>query len=165
MWSARAQFARDTGDSTMALTLKDRDVEGITILDLDGRLVAGPETGDVRRKFSQLVEAGVKGAILNLKSVEFIDSTGLGVLVLGHSSMQSAGGALKLLHLSKRHLELLVISKLTTIFEIFDDEQAAINSFFPERQVAHFDILEFVKSQQEEPTHFGEGEEPTPEPA
>jgi anti-sigma B factor antagonist len=80
--------------------------------------------------------------------VEFIDSTGLGAMVVCFTAVEKQGGALKLLNLSKRHIELLVLTKLTTIFEVFDDEQDAINSFFPDREVRRFDILNFVRGQE-----------------
>lgn len=132
----------------MPLEVQEREVEGIAILDLHGRVVVGQESTDLRRAFTQLVEQGKTNAILNLKDVDYIDSTGLGTLVIGHSAVVKTGGALKLEHLSKRSAQLLILTKLTTVFEIFDDEQAAINSFFPGREVKRFDILEFVKSQE-----------------
>jgi anti-sigma B factor antagonist len=139
----------------MALEVQQREIEGIVILDLNGRLIVGSEATDLRRMFTQLLSQGKANAILNLKHVSFIDSTGLGTLVIGHSESQKAQGAMKLLNLSKRSAQLLILTKLTTVFEIFDDEQAAINSFFPDREVKRFDILEFVKSQEEGTERLG----------
>ena len=139
----------------MALEVKERNVDGVTILDFDGRLVAGPEATDARRSFAEAAASDNKNLIVNLQKVGFIDSTGLGTLIVGHSGMKDVGGAMKLLHLSERHLELMVISKLTTVFKIFDDEQMAINSFYSDREVKHFDILEFVKSQEGKEAHLG----------
>lgn len=138
----------------MPLEVHQREVDGIVILDLSGRLILSPEATDLRRKIARLVEDGKKNAILNLKEVAFIDSSGLGYLVVAHSTFEDAGGAMKLLHLSKRSAELLILTKLTTVFEIFDQEQDAINSFFPDREVKHFDILEFVKSQDNSKKHL-----------
>jgi len=135
----------------MALEVEQREVEGIVILDLRGRLVVGPESSDLRRKFTHLLDEDKKNTILNLKHVDYIDSTGLGTLVIGHSINEKAGGAMKLLNISRRGAQLMVLTKLSTVFQIFDDEQAAINSFFPDREIKRFDILEFVKSQ-ENPT-------------
>lgn len=126
--------------------MEERELEGIVILDLDGRLNAGPACGLLRDRITALAGAAKYNVILNLKSCEFIDSTGLGALVVSYTTLTRMGGALKLLNLSKRHIELLVLTKLTTIFEIYDDEQHAINSFFPNREVKQFDILSFVKS-------------------
>jgi anti-sigma B factor antagonist len=77
--------------------------------------------------------------------VEYIDSTGLGTLVVCYNTLQKAGGALKLLNLNCRNTELLILTKLSTVFELFDDEQEAVNSFFPGREIRHFDILSFVE--------------------
>ena len=77
--------------------------------------------------------------------MDYIDSTGLGALVICFTTLRKAGGELKLLNLSRRNIELLVLTKLTTVFEIFSDEQDAVNSFFPDREIRRFDILEFVQ--------------------
>jgi anti-sigma B factor antagonist len=142
----------------MPLEVRPREVENILILDLHGRLVAGPEAMDLRRTIAALPAEGKINAILNLRHVDYIDSTGLGTLVIGHASFKKAGGAMKLLHASRRSVELMVITKLSTVFEMFDDEQAAINSFFADREVPKFDILEFVKGEQNEPQHLGADE-------
>ncbi len=147
----------------MPLEMSKRDVDGVTILDFDGRMVVGQEATGARRSFTDAAASEIKNLIVNLQKVAYIDSTGLGTLIVGHSAMKEVGGAMKLLHLSDRHMELMVISKLTTVFEIFDDEQLAINSFYPDREVKHFDILEFVQSQEGEKAHLGADspEEPT----
>ena len=80
-----------------------------------------------------------------MKGVDYIDSSGLGLLVSAHSTLNKAGGGLALMHLSKRSAELLIFTKLATVFQIFDDEKAAVDSFFPHREVRRFDILDFVK--------------------
>jgi anti-sigma B factor antagonist len=130
----------------MSLGIQQREIEEIIILDLSGRLVAGADAADLRRAIDHLEIQRKNRVILNMKELEYIDSTGLGTLVIGHSAVTDSGGTMKLLHLSKRSAELLILTKLTTVFEIFDDEQAAINSFFPGREIKPFDILEFVKS-------------------
>ena len=130
----------------MPLIVEQREMEGITILDLSGRLIAGPDASDMRRVFEQLVSQAKNRVILNLKDLEFIDSTGLGNLVVGHSVIADSGGSMKLVHLSRRSAQLLILTKLSTVFEIYEDEQSAINSFFPEREVKRFDILDFVKN-------------------
>ena len=120
----------------------------MTILDLHGRLVQGPEVTALRERFNELEREQVKNVILNFKQIDFIDSTGLGMLVAVQSQMEKAGGTVRLLGLSKRGAELMILTKLSTVFQIFGDEQAAINSFFPDREVKRFDILEFVQSQE-----------------
>jgi anti-sigma B factor antagonist len=134
----------------MSLEIQQREREGINILDLDGRLTVGPDVATFRERLQKLIDSGRTNIILNLKGVDYIDSTGLGALVMSYTSLQRAGGKIKLLHLSRRGIELLVMTKLTTIFEVFDDEQNAINSFFPDRELKRFDILSFVQQQKEE---------------
>jgi anti-sigma B factor antagonist len=146
----------------MPLAIERRETEGIAIFDLHGRVVAGTEATELRDALVQFATRPNPNLILNLQHVHFIDSTGLGTLVLGHSAMKEAGGALKLLNLSKRSAQLLILTKLSTIFEMFDDEQAAINSFFPDREVKRFDILEFVQDQEQEQTPAPQ-EQPKPE--
>jgi anti-sigma B factor antagonist len=131
----------------MSLEMNQREDDGVTIVDLRGRLVQGPEVA-LRECFNELEKAQVKSVILNFKQIDFIDSTGLGMLVAVHSQMERAGGTVRLLGLSKGGAELMVLTKLSTVFQIFDEEQAAINSFFPGREVKRFDILEFVQSQE-----------------
>jgi anti-sigma B factor antagonist len=139
----------------MAFRMQEREMEGIAILDLSGRLVAGSETEALRGAIEELVRQNKNRVILDLKDVPFIDSSGLGALVSAHSSFEKTGGAMKLLNLSKRNVQLLVLTKLATVFQTFDDEQAAINSFFPDRDGRKFDILEFVRSQEDEPEQSG----------
>jgi len=115
----------------------------------------GDETLSLQEALRTFLEHNQNRVILDLKNVSFIDSTGLGTLVSAHSAFKKAEGAMKLLHLSERHMQLLVLTKLSTVFELFDDEQKAIDSFFPDREVRHFDILEFVKSQEDNPLSFG----------
>jgi len=134
----------------MSLEIQQREREGIFILDLDGRLTVGNEVAAFRDRLQKLIDSGRNNIIVNLKGVDYIDSTGLGALVMSYTSLQRAGGKIKLLNLSKRGIELLVMTKLTTIFEVFDDEQNAVNSFFPDREIKRFDILSFVKQQKEE---------------
>ena len=134
----------------MALTITAREKEGITIFDLKGRLTVGEEVASFRDKIASAMEGEKKQIILNLDHVEYIDSTGLGSLVICFTRMQRAGGALKLLKLNRRNIELLILTKLTTVFELFNDEQDAVNSFFPDRKIERFDILEFVQGQEGE---------------
>jgi anti-sigma B factor antagonist len=131
------------------LEIHPREKEGITILDLKGRLTVGEPSVRVREKINEEMTKGARKIILNLKDVEYIDSTGLGSLVICYTTLQKAGGSLKLLNLNRRNIELLVLTKLSTVFEVFNDEQDAVNSFFPEREIKHFDILSFVQQQKE----------------
>jgi anti-sigma B factor antagonist len=135
----------------MSFAVEAREVEGIVVLHLSGRLVAGHHISNLRAMFGELIARKKNRIVLNLKQLEYMDSSGLGLLVNGYTSGANAGGAMKLSNIPKRAAELLILTKLSTVFEIFEDEQSAINSFFPERAVTHFDILEFVKRQAENP--------------
>lgn len=135
----------------MALEIRQREREEIVILDLEGRITAGEEAARLRETLRGLAAGGKTRVILNLQNVDYIDSTGLGTLVMGFTTLRKAGGMLKLLHLSRRNIELLVFTKLETVFEIFDDELDAVNSFFPGRSVRRFDILSFVQQMERAP--------------
>jgi anti-sigma B factor antagonist len=134
----------------MSIEIQQREHEGITILDLKGRLTVGEEVSRFRERLQKLIDSGHRNIVLNMEQVDYIDSTGLGALVMAYTSMQRAGGKIKLLNLTRRSIELLVMTKLTTIFEVFNDEQSAINSFFPDREIKRFDILNFVQQMKEE---------------
>ena len=133
----------------MSFEITETEREGIVILGLKGRLTMG-ESNSVREKVSQVVARGQLNIIFDLAHCDYIDSTGLGSMVICYTTLKKAGGALKLLNLNKRNIELLLLTKLSTIFEIFGDEQDAVNSYFPDRGVQHFDILSFVQDQEKE---------------
>jgi anti-sigma B factor antagonist len=134
----------------MALDITQREREGITILDFRGRLTVGNEATAFREKISALNQAGTHNLVVNLGGVDYIDSTGLGALVMSATSMRRNGGNMKLLNLNRRNIELLVMTKLATVFEIFNDEQDAVSSFFPDRKIKTFDILDFVQQQKKD---------------
>lgn len=130
------------------LEIQSREREGIKILDVIGKLTVGGAS-DLRERVNAETAAGNLQQILNLKEVEYIDSTGLGAMVICYMSVQKAGGTLKLSNLNRRNLELVLLTKLSTVFQIFPEEQEAVNSFFPDREIKRFDILSFVQQQRE----------------
>jgi anti-sigma B factor antagonist len=132
----------------MALESEEHEREGVTILALKGRITVG-EVTPVRDKITELTAAGHKQIVLDLEHVDYIDSTGLGNLVISYTQVKNAGGALKLLHLNKRNVELLALTRLHTVFEVFAEETDAVNSFFPDREIKRFDILSFVQQHEE----------------
>jgi len=132
----------------MALEIQGRQKEGIAILDVNGRLAVGGAS-TLREKVTEAMAQGQNNVILNLKDVDYIDSTGLGTMVICYTTLSKAGGNLKLVHLNRRNIELLLLTKLSTVFQIFADEQDAVNSFFPDREIKRFDILSFVQQQKE----------------
>ena len=134
----------------MSLDIEQREREGITILEMKGRITVGKEATALREKIAEITAAGVRNVVLNLAHVDFIDSTGLGALVVCATSARKAGGGVKLVNLNRRNIELLVMTKLATVFEIFNDEQDAINSYYPDRKLKTFDILDFVNKMKTE---------------
>jgi anti-sigma B factor antagonist len=134
----------------MSLDISQREREGVVILGLRGRLTAGEEASILREKVKDLAAGERTRVVLDLKEVDYIDSTGLGSLMICFTTVKKAGGMMKLLNLSRRNVELLVLTKLTTVFEMFADEQDAVNSFFPDRKIKPFDILAFVQQSNEQ---------------
>ncbi|MGA3204679.1 MAG: STAS domain-containing protein [Bryobacteraceae bacterium] len=134
----------------MSLEIRESSREGVDILSLKGRLTVG-EASAVREKCTAIAAEGRYNVLLNLEHVDYIDSTGLGAMVICFTSLKKAGGALKLVNPNKRNVELLLLTKLHTIFEVFADEQDAVNSFFPDREIRRFDILSFVQQEKDEP--------------
>jgi len=106
-----------------------RQVDGVTIVDLSGRITLGEGSVVLRDTVRDLVSAGNKKILLNLGEVTYIDSSGIGELVSAFTSVRNQGGELKLLHLTKKVHDLLQITKLYTVFDIKDDEATAIQAF------------------------------------
>ena len=111
------------------LTITERRNGSVTVLDLSGNIRLGEGNIELHNILRFLVEKGERRVLLNLAEVIYIDSSGLGELVAGYTTLQKNGGELKLLHLTDRVNELMVITKLLTVFDVFDSEQEAINSF------------------------------------
>jgi anti-sigma B factor antagonist len=117
------------GDRGMSMKLTIREVNEVTILDVGGRITLGEESGRLRDAVREIVVKGSKKIILNLGDVSYIDSSGLGELVSAFTAVKKAGGELKLLNVTKNINDLLVITKLVTVFDVSDNEMAAISSF------------------------------------
>jgi anti-sigma B factor antagonist len=113
----------------MSIQIATRKVNDVTVLDLSGRLVLGEETSKLRETLKQLSGDGHKKILLNLKDVSYIDSSGLGALVGGYATVSGQQGQLKLVNLNNKVHDLLRVTKLLTVFEVFDDEGKAVSSF------------------------------------
>ena len=113
----------------MALTIASRSVDGVTVLDLSGRITLGEGSVQLRDAIRSLISKGSKNILLNLGDVNYIDSSGLGELVSAYTSARNQSAALKLLKLTKKVHDLLQLTKLYTVFDIYDDEAVAIGSF------------------------------------
>jgi len=110
----------------MALKITNREVDGVAVLALDGRIVLGEEAVALREVVKSLLAAGKKKLVLDLKNVTFIDSAGLDGLVIAHTSAKSSGASLRLCNLGSRSNELLQITKLHTVFEVSSTEAEAV---------------------------------------
>lgn len=113
----------------MSAKLTTREVGDVTIVDVEGRITLGQGSTSLRDKVKELVALGKIKIILNLLDTAYVDSSGVGELVAGFSKLSNYGGTLKLLHLGQRIQDLLDITKLSHVFEIFTDEEEAVKSF------------------------------------
>src|ERR1700742_5190323 len=113
----------------MSIKVSTRQVDGVTILDLSGRITLGEGSVTLRDAVRDLVAKGDKNILLNLGDVSYIDSSGIGELVSAFTSVKNNGGELKLLNLTKKVQDLLQITKLYTVFDVKDDETHAVGSF------------------------------------
>ncbi len=119
------------------MKLDIREVNDVTVVDVSGRITLGDGATEFRDMLRQLVASGNRKVLLNLAELTYLDSTGIGTFVSTFATMNNAGGHLKLVNLTKRVQDLLLITKLYTVFEIFDDEGAAIASFAGVAAEAH----------------------------
>jgi|KBSSwiStaDraftv2_1062776.scaffolds.fasta_scaffold76302_5 anti-sigma B factor antagonist len=117
------------------LTITKRSVSGVVILDLAGKIRLGEGNIDLHRSLRSLVEQNEKKVLLNLALVSSIDSSGLGELVAGYTTLEKSGGELKLLKLTDRVTELMMITKLLTVFDVYEDEPTAVASFKPDLEM------------------------------
>ena len=113
----------------VALRITSGEVDGLTVVWLDGRIVLGEETGALRDLVKDLMAQGKKKLILNMNNVTLIDSAGLGALVAAYTSTKSGGASLRLCHLGAKFNELLQITKLITLFDVYNTQAEAIKSF------------------------------------
>ena len=113
----------------MALTIASREVDGVTVLDLSGRITLGEGSVQLRDAIRDLIGKGSKSILLNLAEVNYIDSSGLGEMVSAFTTAKNQTAELKLLKLTKKVHDLLQLTKLYTVFDVYDDEASAIASF------------------------------------
>jgi anti-sigma B factor antagonist len=111
------------------LKLDSRERDGVVILDLQGKLMGGPDADTFRKAIHSLIERGVRKVVVNLHDVMWVNSTGIGILISGYTTLRKVGGDLKLLHVSDRIQSILYVTKLNMIFKCFDDEETAVRSF------------------------------------
>ncbi|MCS7044134.1 MAG: STAS domain-containing protein [Bryobacteraceae bacterium] len=134
----------------MSFHISQHERGGAVVLELSGRFVLGEPVEQFRAVLEELLGQGKNRIALDMRKVDYIDSSALGCLVMAHTKVTRAGGAMSMFGLNEKGLELLVITKLATIFRIGATETDAINLLFPDRTAKSFDILEFVRK------HWGE---------
>lgn len=113
----------------MSVKMTTRQVGDVTVVDAVGRITLGEGASAFRDKIRELAASGHKKMLLNLAEVSYIDSSGIGEMVSGFTTVTNQGGQVKLLNLTKRVKDLLQITKLYTVFDVFDDEAHAVRSF------------------------------------
>ena len=113
----------------MSVKLNTRQVGDVSVVDVAGRITLGEGSSALRDEIRQMVGKGQKKILLNLGEVSYIDSSGIGELVSGFTTVTNQGGQLRLVNLTKRVKDLLQITKLYTVFEVHEDEAAAVRSF------------------------------------
>jgi anti-sigma B factor antagonist len=111
------------------MKIETRTVGDVHILDCSGKITLGEGTMAIRNTVREVLKKGSKKIVLNLADINYIDSSGIGELVSSYTTVANQGGQLKLLNLTKKIHELLAITKLLTVFQVFDDERAAVGSF------------------------------------
>jgi len=109
--------------------MTNREVDGVAVVALEGRIVLGEESNALRERIKGLLAANQKKIVLNMDNVTYIDSAGLGTLVAAHTSAKSQKAGLKLSNLGSKFQEVLQVTKLLTVFDVYDSEAAAIGSF------------------------------------
>jgi anti-sigma B factor antagonist len=133
----------------MALKVTQREEEGISILQLKGRLTFGPEDILLDEEIRDKLAARRVRVVIDLANVDKIDSAGLGTLLYARGELRRAGGGLALANLQPAQMKVLLVAKLETVFDVFDSQLDAINSFFPARTTPRYDLLELVTSMRE----------------
>jgi anti-sigma B factor antagonist len=113
----------------MALDIKEKETNGVTVVVLSGRVVLGEESNQLRTKLKDLLGQGKTRLVLDLAEVKYIDSAGLGTLVAGYTSAQNQGAGIKLANLTKKFDEQLHITKLVTVFDVYESVADAVKSF------------------------------------
>ena len=111
------------------LNIRERQAGDVTILDLEGKITIGEGSVSLRSAIRRLIEEGKKKILLNLAGVGYVDSSGIGELVSSFTTINREGGQLKIVNLTQKIQDLLAITKLLTVFDVYDDEATALNSF------------------------------------
>ena len=113
----------------MTVRMTNSEVDGVSVVALDGQIVLGEESNSLREKLKSLIAQGKKKIVLNMANIKYIDSAGVGTLVAAHISATTQGASVRLCHLGRKFHEVLQITKLLTVFDVYESEAEALNSF------------------------------------
>jgi anti-sigma B factor antagonist len=130
----------------MALQVTRSEQDGVSILELKGRLTFGQEDIVLNDEIRHALAARRVRLVIDLGNVDKMDSAGLGTLLYARAELRRAGGGLALANLRPAHMRVLLLAKLETVFDIFGSQLDAVNSFFPARSIPRYDVLELVTS-------------------
>ena len=111
------------------MKIKERKRDGVVILELSGKLMGGPDAELFDETLKTLIHEGCRNIIVNLERIKWVNSTGLGILISGYTTLRKSGGELKLLKVSDRIENIFIVSKLFTVFDSYQDEDEAVRSF------------------------------------
>jgi anti-sigma B factor antagonist len=124
-----ASFLPSRGGTSMSVRMTNSEVDGVSVVELDGRIVLGEESNSLREKLKSLVAAGKKKIVLNMANIKYIDSSGLGALVAAHVSAKTQGASVRICNLGKKFHDVMQVTRLLTVFDVYDTQAAAISSF------------------------------------
>lgn len=111
------------------MKIKERKRDGVAILEMSGQLMGGPDADAFDEVLKTLIHEGCRNVLVNMEKVRWVNSTGLGILISGYTTLKKSGGELKLLKVSDRIENIFIVSKLYTVFESYQDEDEALRSF------------------------------------
>jgi anti-sigma B factor antagonist len=120
----------------MSVKITNSEVDGVSVVELEGRIVLGEESTSLRENLKSLVTAGKKKIVLNVANVTYIDSSGLGLLVAAHVSAKNMDASVRLCNLGQKFHDIMQVTKLLTIFDVYDTQAAAVASFQPVKVTA-----------------------------
>jgi anti-sigma B factor antagonist len=113
------------------MNITKKEIDGVSVVALDGRIVLGEESNQLREQVKTLIAEGKKKIVLNMANVKYIDSAGLGILVAAHVSAKNQGAALHLCNLGDKFHDVLQLTRLLTVFSVYESEAEAVRSFNP----------------------------------
>ena len=125
----RAGLSPNEEGKSMSVRMTNSEIDGVSVVTLDGRIVLGEESTSFREKLKGLIAEGKKKIVLNMANITYIDSAGLGTLVAAHLSAKNQGASVRLSNLGSKFHEVMQITRLLTVFDVYDTEAAAVRSF------------------------------------